>query len=149
MKKTVLLGISAPLFYYLVLNLLLYVILPSEYNETYAWLYNALILLLPALPGVAVLWLLIKNTLKEYFVSLLVCTCISLAVIILYNLTGFDWWLHKQITGIDEFSLGDGLFRAVTMISYGYACLGGAVIAGVITLTKQIKAKRKENINKL
>ncbi len=145
MKKTVLLGITAPLFYYLVLNLLLYVILPTEYNEQYDWLYNALILLLPALPGFAVLIVLIRKTLKEFFVSMLVSTCISLVVIVLYELIGFDWWLHKQITGLDELSLGFGFLCAVTMYSYGCACLGGAVIAGVITLVRQIKAKKNKN----
>ncbi|MBQ6893209.1 MAG: hypothetical protein IJN48_03295 [Clostridia bacterium] len=64
MKKTkaVLIGILLLLFYYFILLLMLL----WEYNEKYSIIQNAMLYVLPALPGVALAALLIRNTLRDY-----------------------------------------------------------------------------------
>ena len=140
MKKNILIGIFLPLFYYLVVNIMLYTILADEYNEKYAMLNNILIMILPALPGIALIFLLIRKSFKEYFKSIGVCFLTSLIIILVYNFLSIDLMIHTKVTGYEEFSMGDGLIFAVTSISYLSSCLIGSVIAGVITFVKKRKS---------
>ena len=59
--KNILIGIFSPLFYFLVNNIMRYTILAGEYNEQYALLHNILIMLLPTLPGISLIFLLIRR----------------------------------------------------------------------------------------
>lgn len=139
MKKNVLIGIFLPLFYFLVNNIIRYVILSGEYNEEYALLHNTLIIILPALPGISLIFLLIRKSMKEYFSSLNICFWTSFAVIIIYLISGIEIMIHRKITGYEEVSLGDSFISAITMESYLVSCLIGAIIAGVITFFKRKK----------
>ena len=67
MNKNILIGIFSPLFYFLVNNIMRYTILAVEYNDKYALFHNMLIITLPALPGISLVFLLIRSSLKEYF----------------------------------------------------------------------------------
>lgn len=138
MKKfsSVLIGVCSPLFYYIVRYFMLYCPL-FEYNEKYAFLQNALFFILPALPGVTVALLLIRNTLKDFYKSLGICFFISLIIIILYQFMGIHLMVHTLITGYEEFGLGEGLLIFVTSFTYCVSCLVGSVIAGIVTLCRQ------------
>ncbi len=140
MKKNVLIGIFLPLFYFLINNIIRYAILSGEYNEEYALLHYALIIALPALPGISLIFLLIRNSIKEYFRSLNVCFWISFAVIILYLISGIELMIHTKITGYKEIGLGDSVLSVITMEFYLASCLIGAIIAGVITFFKRKKS---------
>lgn len=138
MKKisSVFIGVCSPLFYYFVVHFMLYC--PwFEYNEKYAIIQNAMLFVLPALPGVAIAFLLVRNTLKEFFKSLGICFLISIFIIFIYNFIGIDLMIYTLITGYEEFSLGEGLLFAVTSISYIISCFVGTVVSGVITLRRQ------------
>ena len=142
MKKNILIGIFSPLFYFLVCNILNYVILAGEYNEEYALFHNMLIIILPALPGISLIFLLIRSSMKEYFKSLSVCFWISFAVMITYMFLGIDTMIHTAITSYEELSLGDGFLMAITMLSYFASCLAGALAAGIVTYLKKRKTTR-------
>lgn len=138
MKKisSVFIGVCSPLFYYFVVHFMLYC--PwFEYNEKYAIIQNAMLFVLPALPGVAIAFLLVRNTLKEFFKSLGICFLISIFIIFIYNFIGIDLMIYTLITGYEEFSLGEGFLFAVTSISYIISCFVGTVVSGAITLRRQ------------
>lgn len=142
MKKNILIGIFSPLFYFLVGNIMRYTIFVGEYREEYALLNNILIRILPALPGIPLMFLLIRNSIKEYFKALSTCFCISFVVMTIYIISGIDLMIHTAITGYEEFSLGDGLMRVLTFQYYLAACLLGAIVAGVTTYVKKRKSAR-------
>lgn len=137
MKKNIFIGIFSPLFYHLVVNLMLYTILADEYSERYAFLNNALILMLPALPGIALIFLLIRNSLKEYFKSLVICFLLSFMVMVIYNISGINLMIWTKVTGYEEFSLGEGFIFDITIMSYLSSCLVGSMVACVITFIRQ------------
>ena len=68
-SKSIYIGIFSLLFYYLVMHLMLL----WEYNEKYSFIQNAMLYVLPALPGVALAILLIRNSVREFFESLGIC----------------------------------------------------------------------------
>lgn len=142
MKKNVLIGIFSPLFYHLAVNIMHYTIFAYEYSEKYAILYNVLFYTLPALPGIALIFLLIRNSLEEFFESLGTCFLISLIVFLLYHFSGVDSMIHTKVVGYEEFSLGDGLLYVITMICYLSSCLVGSIIAGVATYVRKRKKAR-------
>ncbi len=142
MKKNILIGIFSPLFYFLIVNIMRFTILAGEYNEQYAFIHNILILLLPALPGISLIFLLIRNSMNEYFESLSICFLISFAVMIVYMFSGIELKIYTAITGYEEFSLGDGFITVITMVSYLVSCLVGTIVAGIVTYVKKRKKTR-------
>lgn len=144
MNKNILIGIFSPLFYFLVNNIMRYTILAVEYNDKYALFHNMLIITLPALPGISLVFLLIRSSLKEYFKSLNICFWVSFAVIIIYIHSRIDLIIYTAITGYEELSLGDGLLTAITLMSYIGFCLGGAIVAGIATYVKQRKLSQSD-----
>ena len=142
MKKNIFIGIFSPLFYFLIVNIIRFTILAGEYNEQYALLHNILIRLLPALPGISLIFLLIRNSMKEYLESLSICFMISFIVMIVYMFSGIELKIYTAITGYEELSLGDGLITVITMVSYLVSCLVGAIVAGIITHVKKRKTTR-------
>ena len=142
MKKNIFIGIFSPLFYFLIVNIIRFTILAGESNEQYALLHNILILLLPALPGTLLIFLLIRKSTKEYFESLSICFMISFVVMIVYMFSGIELKIYTAITGYEELSLGDGLITVITMVSYLVSCLVGTTVAGIITYVKKRKTTR-------
>lgn len=137
MKKNIFIGIFSPLFYYLVFNIILYTILAEEYNEKYALLHSVLIIILPALPGVALIFLLIWDSLKAFFKSLAICFSTSLPVMFVYH--RMDLMIYTKVTGYEEFSLGEEFILGITCMTYLFSCLIGSVIACIITCIRQRK----------
>ncbi len=147
MKKNILIGIFSPLFYFLVVNIMRYTILAGEYNEEFALLHNLMIMVLPAVPGVTLIFLLIRNSMKEYFKSLSICFWISFVVMIVYMFSGIELMIHTAITGYEELSLGDGFLTAITMEFYLVSCLVGSIVAGIATFVKKRKTKKNLETN--
>lgn len=141
-KSAVLVGIFAPLYYELVFNLMMYMMLYTEYSERYAFIQNLMIYLLPALPGIAVALVLVKNSLKDYFKSLGICFLISMIVFLIYGALHIDLSIFKAITGYDEFSNVDGLLFVIMFLSYAVSCTIGAFVSGIISLCRQIKSRK-------
>ena len=107
-KLNIFLGIAAPLYFFLVSNLMLCM----KYSEKYSYIQNFLLISLPALPGVMLAFMLIRNSLKEFFQSFGIFFFTSVFVFIGIVL------LHKAITGYEELSLGGGILLATMYISY-------------------------------
>ena len=129
----IIIGVCSPLFYYFVSFCLLFM----EYNEKYAFSQNALLFILPALPGIAPAFLLIRETFKDFLKSLGVCFLTSALFIILVAAFRINLMIYTIVTGYEEFSLGEGLLFAVTSISYFISCFVGAFISGIITFIRQ------------
>lgn len=132
-SKSILIGIFSLLFYYFVLHLMFL----WEYNEKYAVIQNAMIYVLPALPGVALAILLIRNSLKEFFKSWGICFLSSVCLLLIWNILRVDLMIYTSITGFEEFSLGEGMLIAVTSFSYITSCTVGCIIAAVVSFYKQ------------
>lgn len=143
MKKlsVVLVGILSPLYYYLVLNLMMYI----GYSEKYAFVQNLMLFLLPTLPGVVLAFTIIRNSLKDFFISLGSCFLLSIIVFAIYELFDIDLIIFKTITGYDEFSLGEGLLFFITSMSYIISCFIGVFVSGIISLRKQKNCGIKKN----
>lgn len=141
-KSVVLVGIFAPLYYELVFNLMMYTIINTEYNEVYSFIQNLILILLPALAGIAVALVLVKNSLKDYFKSLGICFLISMIVFLIYGALHIDLSIFKAITGYDEFSNGEGLLFVIMFLSYAVSCTIGAFVSGIISLCRQIKSRK-------
>lgn len=139
-KATILIGIFSPLYYCLVSNMMLYM----EYSERFSFIQNLMLFILPALPGAAIAFALAKNSLKDYFMSLGTCVLLSAIIFALYDFSGINLMIHKAVTGYDEFSNGAGLLFAVTFFSYIVFCFIGALISGIISLTKQKKIRKAQ-----
>ncbi|MBE6564530.1 MAG: hypothetical protein E7655_04590 [Ruminococcaceae bacterium] len=142
MKKNIFIGIFSPLLYFLINNLLRYTVLASEYNEKYAMLVNALLVLLPALPGVALIFLLRRCSVKDFYKSLGISFWVSVVVFVGYILLGIDPWIYNKVTGFEELGLGDGFITALTMIAYLISCVVGSVAAGILTFSYERKMSR-------
>ena len=137
MKKNILIGIFSPLFFFLVENIMLYTIVTNEYSEKYVAFHMTLLLLLPALPGIALIFLLIRNSIKEYFKSLGVCFIISSVIYLTYMGLQIDLMIYTKVTGYEKFSMGEGLFREVILLSYFVSSFVGSLFSGVITFIKK------------
>lgn len=133
--KNVMIGFFSIMFYYFVDMLMIC----WEYNETYAIFQNAMLFVLPALPGIALAFLFIRNSIKEFFKSLGISFLTSVFVFFAYTFSGVNLILHTHLTGRKEFDLGEGLLSAVMLFSYIISCFGGTVIAAIVTLCKQRK----------
>ncbi len=142
MKKhtNVIIGVCSPLFYFFVS----FCLLIMEYNEKYAFFQNALIIILPALPGIALAFLLIRDTFKDFLKSLGVCFLTSVFFIIIVTVCRIELMLYTIATGYDEFALGEGFLYAITSTVYLISCSAGVVISGIITFVRQ-----KLHINKI
>ena len=79
-SKSIFGGIFSLLFYYLVMHLMLL----WEYDEKYSFIQNAMLYVLPALPGVALAILLIRNSVRGFFKSWGICFLTSVCF-------GFLW----------------------------------------------------------
>ncbi len=128
-KLNILIGIAAPLYCFLVSTLMLC----TEYSEKYSDIQNFLLIALPALPGMMLAFILIRNSLKEFFQSFGTCFLTSV-----FGFIGIAL-LHRAITGSDELPLGDGILLATMLISYITSCIAGTVISGIISLIRQKK----------
>ena len=137
MKKTksILIGIFSLLFYYFVSHLMFL----WEYNEKYAVIQNAMLYILPALPGVALAILLIRNSLREFFKSWAICFISSVCLFLIWNILRVDLMIYTSLTGFEEFSLGEGLLMAVMSFSYIISCTVGCIIAAAVSFYKQKK----------
>ena len=133
--KNILIGICSLLFCYLVTHLMFL----WEYNESYAIIQNAMLFVLPALPGVALAILLIRNSLREFFKSWSICFLSSICLFLIWNILRIDLMIYTSLTGFEEFSLGEGLLMAVMSLSYTVSCTVGCIIAGVVSFYKQRK----------
>ena len=134
-KSKVFIGTFSILFYYLVMHLMLL----WEYNEKYSFIQNAMLYVLPALPGVALAVLLIRNSVREFFVSWGICFLTSVSLGFLWIILRVDLMIYTSLTGFKEFALGEGLLMAVMSFSYIISCTVGCVIAGVLSFCKQKK----------
>lgn len=131
--KNGLIGILCPLFYYFVLHLMLL----WEYNEKYAIIQNTMLFVLPALPGIALAILLVRNSLKEFLKAWGVCFLSSACIFFIWTILRIDLMIYTNLTGFEEFSLGEGLLIAVIFRSYIVSCTIGSVIAAVVSFYKQ------------
>ncbi len=134
-SKIILTGILSLMFYYFVSHLMLI----WEYNEKYAVIQNAMLYVLPALPGVALAISLIRNSLREFFKSWGVCFLSSVCLFLIWTILKVDLMIYTSLTGFEEFSLGEGLLMAVMSFSYIISCTVGCIIAAVVSLYKQKK----------
>lgn len=128
-------------------NIIRFTIFAGEYSEQHAVFHNILIILLPALPGISLVFLLIRNSIREYFESLSICFIISFVVMIVYMFSGVELKIYTAITGYEELSMGDGLITVITMQYYLVSCLVGAIVAGVATFVKKIRTKKNLETN--
>ena len=133
--KSIFIGIFSLLFYYLVMHLMLLL----EYNEKYSFIQNAMLYVLPALPGVALAILLIRNSVRAFFKSWGICFLTSVCLGFLWIFLRVDLMIYTSLTGFEEFALGEGLLMAVMSFSYIISCTVGCVIAGVLSFYKQKK----------
>ena len=132
-SKSTYIGVFSLLFYYLVMHLMLL----WEYNEKYSFIQNAMLYVLPALPGVTLAFLLIRNSVREFFKSWGVCFLSSVCLGFLWISLRVDLMIYTSLTGFEEFALGEGLLMAVMSISYTVSCIIGCVIAGVLSFYRQ------------
>ena len=135
-SKSIFIGIFSLLFYYLVMHLMLL----WEYNEKYSFIQNAMLYILPALPGVALAILLIRNSVREFFKSWGVCFLSSVCLGFLWISLRVDLMIYTSLTGFEEFSLGEGLLIAIMSMSYIISCTIGCIVAAILSFVKQ---KRK------
>lgn len=131
--KDILIGIISLLFYYLGMHLMVL----WEYNEKYSFIQAEMCYILPALPGVALAILLIRNSIREFYKSWGICFLSSVCLFFIWNILGVDLRIYTMLTGFKEFSLGEGLLMAVMSFSYIISCTVGCVIAAVISFYKQ------------
>ncbi len=134
--KNILTGVLSLVFYYFVLHLNLI----WEYNENYATIQETMLYVLPALPGVALAILLVRNSVREFFKSWGVCFLSSVCLGFLWIILQVDLIIYTSLTGFDEFSLGEGLLMVVMSLSYVISCTVGCIIAGVVSFYKQKKS---------
>ncbi len=137
MKKTknILIGICSLLFFYLVAHLMLL----WEYNEKYKIIQLAMLYVLPALPGVALAILLVRDSVKEFFKSWGICFISSECLLFIWNNLLIDSMIHKSLTGFEKINLGEGFMILGMSSSYIISCTIGCIIAGVISFYKQKK----------
>ena len=135
-SKIILTGIFSLMFYYFVSHLMLI----WEYNEKYSIIQNAMLYVLPALPGVALAVLLIRNSLREFVKSWGICFLSSVCLCLLWVILRVDLMIYTSLTGFEEFALGEGLLIAVMSFSYIISCTVGCIIAGVLSFYKQKKS---------
>lgn len=134
-SKNIFIGIFSLLFYYLVMHLMLL----WEYNEKYSFIQNAMLYVLPALPGVGLAILLIRNSVREFFKSWGICLLTSMCFGFLWIILQVDLMIHTSLTGFEEFALGEGLLMMIMSFSYIISCSAGCIIAGVLSFYKQKK----------
>ena len=133
--KVVLIGIFSLLFYYLAFHLMII----WEYNEKYSIIQNVMLFVLPALPGVALAIFLIRNSLREFFKSWWICFVSSICLFFIWNILRIDLIIYTNLTGFEEFSLGEGLLISVMFLSYIISCTVGCITAGVVSFYKKKK----------
>ena len=143
MRKTVsvLIGILSPTFYYLVMHLMLI----WDYNEKYATLQNILLIILPAIPGISIACLLIRNSLSDFFKSFGISLFASLCIILIDGIFHINLMIYTHLTGYEEFSLGEGLLIAITSASYIVSCFCGVIFAGIVSFYKHRRNKPMQN----
>lgn len=143
MKKTtnILIGLFTPIFFHFAMFLMLL----WEYNEMYSMIQNAMLYILPSLPGVALAILLIRNTLREFFKSWGICFLTSVCLILIHIFFRVDLMIYTFLTGYEEFSPGGGLLMFVMSMSYIVSCFAGSIIAGIVTVFKQKRNNSMQN----
>ena len=115
----------------------MFLMLLWEYNEMYSMIQNAMLYILPSLPGVALAILLIRNTLREFFKSWGICFLTSVCLILIHIFFRVDLKMYTCLTGYEEFSPGGGLLIFVMSMSYIVSCFVGSIIAGIVTVCNQ------------
>ncbi len=103
--------------------------------------------ILPSLPGIALAFVLMQKTMKDFFSALIFTALTSLGIFIINAVLGIDMAIYTLMTGYTEFSLGEGFLFAVTFSIYAVACAIGSFIAGIITAYRQWRTKRETQLN--
>ena len=138
--KPVLVGIFAMFFCFFVYLLNAYLL----YNSFAKILLLLSYYLLPALPGVALVFLLVRETKSEFYIDLGISILSSLFTFLIYAFLGIDSMIYSKITGYVEASLGDGILFVGTFFVYIISCIIGSAIAGIRTAYLQWKKERRQ-----
>ena len=118
----------------------LYILSPTEFAILGLFVYY----LLPALPGIALAFLLVCNTKSEFYIDLGISILSSLFTFLIYAFSGIDSMIYSKIMGYEEASLGEGILFVGTFFVYIISCAIGSVIAGIRTTYSQWKRERKQ-----
>lgn len=132
-KKEILTACFSLAFYCFVMHLMLL----WEYSEKYETAQSVLLLILPALPGVALAVLLIRNSLKEFLKSWAICLVASACVCLIWIVFRIDLMIYTFLTGFDEIGLGESILSLVMFFSYMLSCTVGCIVAAVVSFCKQ------------
>ena len=137
MKKSinVLIGILSPVFFHLVMHLMMI----WDYNEKYSILQNAMLYILPAIPGVFIAFFFIRNSLSDFIKSFGIYFLTYVCVVLIFIVFRVDLMIHTHLTGYEEFAMGEGFLMAVMWITYTTSCFCGFIVAGIISFCKQRK----------
>lgn len=139
LARNICLGIFCSLFYYFShhLTCALY------YNQWYSDMQHEIILLLSAVPGIALAFLLIRNSLKSFFKAWGTCFLSSVCLMLLWNYLPIDRMIHYKLTGYEEYGAGVGVVTLYQLLSYIRLCSIGCTFAGIVSAIKQSWYRRK------
>ena len=141
MKKIVFAGIALPLYFELMLNIIIYILNFDLFHETISKFGNVLLYIISSFAGVLYFILLPKKSVIEFTGGLCVSFSVSAIVFFIYTLLGIDRIIFQNITGFEELGLGYGFVLVITFKAYFVSCIVGAIVAFIITLVKQHKLK--------
>jgi len=136
-KKEILTACFSLVFYCFVMHLMLL----WEYSYKYSVLQSVLHVLLPALPGCALAFLLMRNSLKEFLKSWAVCFLVSAGLCLIWTVLKVDFMIYTFLTGFGEIGIGNGVLMAIMFLVYLLSCTAGCIIAAVISFYRQKKNK--------
>jgi len=128
-RNSIIIGIASPGYLFLIYHLMYL----CEYNEMYADIRNAMLFILPALPGITLAFLLISDSLEAFVRSWSVCFMSSVIMCAVWNILRIDLIIYTALTGSDQIAMGDSLLMAVMLISYMISCTVGCITAAVIS----------------
>ena len=133
--KNILIGVCSLLFYYFASHL----ILLWGHNDKYAIVQVLMFYVLPILPGFALAFLLVRNSLIEFLNSWGVSFFSSLCVFFIWLLLRVDLKIYTSLSGFEEFSLGEGVLLAAMSFLYIVSCTIGCIIAAIVSCCRQRK----------
>lgn len=124
--KHTIIAVFMPVLCFLAESLILYVSVMSQTAWEYMYLFDALFLIVPVVPGIVIVFLLTKESEKEYLKTL----CVYFIVCALITVGYLSMWEG-----------GGKLFLEIPLILYMLFCGLGAIVAGVRTLVRRKKEK--------
>lgn len=139
-SKMILVGIFTMLFYFVSFYLNVYLL--HSFSSAIARLLTCY--LLPALPGILLVFLLVRKSKSEFYIDLGVSILSSLFTFLIYVFSGIDSMIYTKIMGYEEASLGEGFLFIGTFFVYIISCSIGSAIAGIRTAYLQWKRERKQ-----